>query len=519
MKIPIASRPALAMAALSGFLYFLAFAGKQISVWPLTFVAFVPLYIAIRGQSTRFATWLGLVTGTTMNVFGFYWLLNMLKTFSGFPTPLCMLFVLIVCTYQGGRLGLMGWLYARAEVRGWPAAPVFVAAFAVSELCYPLLFPWYYAATVHAQPALTQLAELGGPILVGVALMVVNLGIAEPILARIEKRSPDRRMMVLGAATLAFTALYGYVRLRMIDARAMASEPVKVGTVQGNMALMQKREDPAEGLRRHVKLTNELRQKGAELVVWSESSVTFVVRENMAESFMRDRFAARLGVPTIFGAVLYRIDPDRERWFNTALASDAKGRVTSRYDKEFLLAFGEYLPLGDMFPILYQWSPNSGKFSAGEKLDPLLIPTPSGTHKVSTLICYEDILPGFTNKVVKFADPELLVNITNDAWFGDTSEPWEHLALSTFRAIEHRRYLVRSTNSGVSAVVDPVGRVIAHTGTFKVETLDAMVHWMRGTTVYEVVGDIPWYLLTLALLYMAFRSRKGAQEATISPSS
>lgn len=501
------------LAFLSGFLYFLAFAG--VDIWPLSFVAFVPLWIAIRGQRPRLATWLGLVTGTTMNVFGFYWLLTMLKTFSGFPTALCMIFVLIVCAYQGGRLALMGWLYARASQRGWPAAPIFVAAFAVSEFVFPLLFPWYFAATVHGQPALTQIADIGGPILVGVVLLLANLAVAEPILARLEKRAMDKRIVLVGAASLAFTPIYGYARIRSVDARALASEPVKVGTVQGNMALMQKREDPAEGLRRHVRLSQELKQKGAEFVVWSESSVAFSVRENMADSFYRDRFAGRLGLPAIFGAVLYRIDPDRERWFNTALSTDERGRTTARYDKEFLLAFGEYLPLGDMFPILYQWSPNSGKFSAGDKLDPLLVPTKGGTHKVTALICYEDILPGFTNKAVRHGDPELLVNMTNDAWFGDTSEPWEHLALAQFRAIEHRRYLVRATNSGVSAIVDPVGRVIAHTGTFKVETLDAMVHWMRGTTVYEVVGDAPYYLAALFLVFAAFRKRPVKSSATL----
>src|SRR5207253_2869582 len=104
-----------------------------------------------------------------------------------------------------------------------------------------------------------------------------------------------------------------------------------------------------------------------------------------------------------------------------------------------------YLPFGDTFPILYEWSPHSGKFSSGTSLDPLLIEDAHGTtHKVTTLICYEDILPGFTNTAVRQTpDTELLVNMTNDAWFGDTSEPWQHLALAKLRAIEHRRYLVR----------------------------------------------------------------------------
>ena len=104
----VSGRLAVAGAVLSGVLYWLAFAGMDQSVF--TFVAFVPLWIAIQGQSPKRALWLGVVTGTTMNVCGFYWLLNMLRTFSGFPTALCMVFVLIVCAYQGGRIGLMGWL-------------------------------------------------------------------------------------------------------------------------------------------------------------------------------------------------------------------------------------------------------------------------------------------------------------------------------------------------------------------------------------------------------------------------
>ena len=227
----------------------------------------------------------------------------------------------------------------------------------------------------------------------------------------------------------------------------------------------------------------------------------------------RDQFARALGVPAIFGAVVYRVDADRERWFNTALSTGAHGEVTSRYDKEYLLAFGEYLPFGDWIPQLYEWSPNSGRFSPGTDLAPMLVPVRGTTHKISALICYEDILPAFTNKVVRAASPELLVNMTNDAWFGDTSEPWEHLALAQLRAIEHRRYLVRSTNSGVSAFIDPVGRVMLHTNTFQLQSLDAIVHFLHGDgsgTVYEALGDVPWWALSGLLFLGAFLRRPRA---------
>ncbi len=510
------TRLAYGGAVLSGLLYWLAFAGMD--VWPLAFVAFVPLWIALRGQTPRRAAALGVVAGATMNLAGFYWLLDMLKTFSGFPTALCLVFVVIICTFQGGRIGLMGWLYARAERRGWPAVPVFFAAFAASELLYPLLFPWYFAATVHQIPALTQVAELAGPILVGVVLLAVNLAIAEPLLARFERRAIDRRLAFGGASALGLTLLYGVIRIHAVDARALASPPVHVGLVQGNMGLIQKRDDPSEGLRRHMRMSEELKAKGVELVVWSESSVMFPMQESRYKPQMAQQFGRKLGLPAIFGAVLYRPGEDRERWFNTALSMDARGEITGRYDKEFLLAFGEYLPLGDTFPILYQWSPNSGKFSAGTEVDPLPVTLHGETHEISALICYEDILPSFTNKVVRAAHPELLVNMTNDAWFGDTSEPWEHLALAQFRSIEHRRYLVRSTNSGVSAFIDPVGRVMSHTSTFKPEALDAILHFMSAPTVYESVGDAPWYLLAALSVAAAFITRR-RRAATTPPGS
>src|SRR5579884_3147339 len=158
--LPLPAPLAYAGAVLSGLLYWLAFPGMD--AWPLAFVAWVPLLVAMHGQTVRRATLLGWVAGLTMNVMGFAWLQQMLRTFSGFPAPLCFLFVLVVCAYQGGRIAMLGWLYGRATARGWPAATVFAAAFAASELAYPLLFPWYYGATVHRVPLLTQLADVGG---------------------------------------------------------------------------------------------------------------------------------------------------------------------------------------------------------------------------------------------------------------------------------------------------------------------------------------------------------------------
>ncbi len=218
------------------------------------------------------------------------------------------------------------------------------------------------------------------------------------------------------------------------------------------------------------------------------------------------------GVPALVGSVLVRPVQDAREYvfFNSALSTDQSGEVTGRYDKTYLLAFGEYLPLGETFPILYEWSPNSGHFSQGTSLEPLRI----GSHWVSTNICYEDLIPSFVNKMFRHHDAELIVNMTNDAWFGNTLEPWQHLALAKFRAIEQRRFLIRSTNSGISAFVDPTGKVLAHTGAFESASMAQTISWMKGKTVYRVLGDVPWWLITIASFVAAFvRRRSGSASA------
>jgi len=504
--LPLSGPMAYGGAFLSGLLYWLAFPG--IDAWPLAFVAWVPLIVAMHGQTARRTLLLGWVAGITMNVAGFWWLQGMLSTFSGFPAPVCFLFLLIVCAFQGARIAFQGWLYGRATARGWPYAPVFAAAFAAAELLYPVLFLWYFAATVHQVPLLGQVADLGGPIGVGLVLVAANIALAEAVLARLERRKVSVPTLVTGAAVTTFACVYGAIRIHMVDAQAQAAPAATVGVVQANMGLMEKRSSVDEGLRRHLKLSAELREQGADFVVWSETSAMRPVRDATYAEELRG-VASRIGLPAIFGAVIVKPVPDDREYVlsNSAVSSDAAGTVSSRYDKEVLLKFGEYLPFGETFPILYRWSPNSGHFTPGTSLDPLVLDVHGEKHAVTALICYEDILPEFTNDAVRHADPELIVNLTNDAWFGDTEAPWEHFALTQLRAVEHRRYFVRGTNSGVSGVIDPVGRVVVHSNTFRTESISAPIHWMRSHTLYEILGDWPWLLASGGLIYCAFRRR------------
>lgn len=492
-RLPLGKRQAYGLALTSGVLYFLGFPG--IDLWPVSFVALVPLILALEGQTTKRCTGLGWVAGMGMTVCGFYWLREMLATFSQIPEPGPTAFMVILCGYQSGRIALCGFLYGRAATRGHSPPLVFAGAFAVSELLYPLLFPWFYGASVHNALPLLQVADLGGPILVGLVLVAPNLAIAHLLSWRFRGAALDRRVLVVGALVPAVAAGYGLFRISRIEALDQAATPVKVALIQGNQPLLER----DNSLAVHKKLTKAAKEEGAELVIWSEAIVQADLREDAYQWQVRKRMTWNLGVPTIVGTIISKRNPEGHplKWtdYNSAVMTNDKGAVVSRYDKQFLLMFGEYLPFGETFPKLYELSPNSSAFTRGTSLEPLMF----GDKRLATTICYEDILPPFFNDMVRHAKPDLLVNLTNDGWFGDTTEPWIHLALAKLRTVEHRRYLVRSTNSGVSAIVDATGRVVAHGGTFTEETVLGDVRFLTGGTVYQVLGDKPWWLLALVM--------------------
>ncbi|HKO53228.1 MAG TPA: apolipoprotein N-acyltransferase [Polyangiaceae bacterium] len=491
-------------ALLCGVCYFLAFPG--IDLWPLGFVALIPLRLALLGQTPKRAFWLGWLSGLTMISLGFYWMVDMMRQFSGFSTPICVGMLLIVNAFQAGRMGLFAWLFVRGE-RRFPAGIVWLCALVTSELTFPVLFFWSFGAVVHGQPALTQLAEIGGIYAIALVMAAANFGLSEFAVARLQKRAPNVRAALPYLLVPVVAALYGALRIHQVDARVAAAPKAQIGLVQANMSLTGKRSQPNEGMRRHLSATHALTSKQPlDLVIWSETSVMGAMREDDASGIIARSFAARVHVPLLFGAVLVKkVDDARGyAYFNSALITDVKGQVHGRYDKQELVPFSEHMPFGREIPKLYEISPNSGMFERGESDAPL----PLGEHRIGTLICNDDAVPALANRVTQDPNTDLLANLTNDAWFGDTTEPWIHLALSKFRAIEHRRFFVRSTNSGVSAFIDPVGRVLAQSQPFKEQTLVHQVAWLRGRTAYELLGTYPYWLAAVFAAYAAFARRR-----------
>jgi apolipoprotein N-acyltransferase len=484
-------------------------AAPPLDGWPLAFVCWAPLLVALHGKTPRSAFWIGAFQGLVFNVCLGSWLFRTIRVFGGYSNVTCAALMILVCAYHGARTGLCAWLHARAARRGWPAGIAFGLALAASEVAYPVLFPWYAGASLHSAPLLVQLAEIGGPILVSFALAGANVVLAEIGWARLERRAPSRRR--LGLAALGPIAMLGYgiVRVPAVDAAAADAPAIRVGVVQANMPHVGKSIRAALTVHRSESAALEA-NGGVDLLVWSETALPAAISEDRLREHAHAAVFGDGGEPAfrtavLTGAIVRREAsggaPAQER--NAAVLVEPGGALGGAAYKNVLLPFGEYIPFGDRFPELHAWLPNAGRLAAGATSEPVVF----RGHRITTLICYEDVIPSFVNRAVAEGDPELLVTLSNDVWFGRSAEPALHLALAKLRAVEHRRYLVRATNSGPSSFVDPVGRSVDETPLLERAARVGRVRLLRGGTPYEVIGDAPWWTAAIVVLAMGFVER------------
>jgi len=494
---------AYGLAVLGGTFYFLGWAG--FGLWPLSLLCLVPLWGALElglGRTWRHTLAVGWLFGTVTCAGGYHWLVEFLEVFSGYGYAPSILFWLVFSAYLGFNFAVYGLVYRGLRWRGWPASIVAIPTLLLIEWLYPSLFPTYLSNSLHLQTTLVQIADLGGPMLVTVVIALVNLSVFEALRWRGQRRDVPRAIWGITVAAVAFTAIYGVVRIGQVEADMEAAPVLRMGVVQVNMGIFEKRTEALEGHRRHLEQSRELEDAGdLDLIVWPESAYIGGLPRRVPLRVEQVRKGLR--APILFGGISTEYVNGERKIYNTVFLTDDQGIVRSTYDKTYLLMFGEYLPFGDAFPILYELSPNSSRFTAGTHVRPMTL----GEWRISTPVCYEDVLARFTRKMVREAKPHVLINLTNDAWFGDSQEPWIHLVLSQYRAIEHRRYMVRATNSGISAVVDPLGRIVAQTGVLTRENLRYDVHMLEEDTIYTRLGDWPGWLGLLAIGWMLIRRR------------
>lgn len=481
-------------AVLGGILLFLGYVGFD--QFYLAWIFLVPLLWAIRDQRPGRAFLLGWVTGIVGHAGGFYWVIGMFQVFAGLPWPVAALGLMLLAAANG--LLVAAWAWATRLITchtRWSIVWVAPVVWTALEKFWPEIFPNYLGASQYLLPHLTQIADLTGILGVSFLVVLINSTFYAVCVAWSSSRTLRWRPILSLAVVLLLVLGYGAYRIRSLDRQVAAAEKLSVGLIQTNQGAGAKYYDPDSIFREHQQMSLALaRVQPLDLMVWPEG-----ICEITLSSSRKGEVPALGGMqtPILWGTVLKEQGSGSGRVCNTAVLTDAAGKVLGTYDKSVLVPFGEYIPFGDLFPSLYSWSPYTSRFWPGESEEPLKL----GKHLLSVSICYEDIFPGKIRSLMRGGRegrrPDVMFNLTNDSWYGNSTEPMEHLGLASFRSIENRRALVRVTNTGISAFVDPVGRIVNRTGVWTRETLVSQIPMLKGNTVYARFGDLIGWLSIL----------------------
>lgn len=530
----------LGLATIAAVLTFVAFPtawAPEVTLWPLIWLSHVPLLWVLRDKPPRAAFWWGLYAGTVINAGGYYWIATMLQTFGGLPLPIGLLGLLLHSLWLGLIWALWAWLINRIGNTTrlgieWSAPLAMVAI----EFALPRIFPAYMGNSQYLFPPIMQICDLFG--IMAVTFLIYRVNAVGFLWVRAWREGRPRPMKAtwITVAMVGGALVYGGVRIVQYDAIVEDAPKLRIGMVEGNVGIFQT--ETRDNIRDHLlinqRLSAELEAQGAELIIWAESGYRqghlprdakrfppsdkpLVARwQDDLDTPRIDRTVPQRGfrTPLLFGATSVE-QGTKPRWegdtpfipYNTAWLLDRDGNVAGTYDKVFLLVFGEYVPLARYIPFIYKWIPAAGNLEPGTRLEvvttdifPQMKPL-----RIGVLICYEGILPAFTRPLVAEGRPHLIVNMTNDDWFGKTAERYLHLALTIPRAIEHRLAFVRSTLTGVSVFVDPVGRIVSATTPDDAETLLHATPLLQSVTVYQIIGDaFAWACLLLTLGFYGF---------------
>src|SRR5574337_1158772 len=482
----------LLLSFLSGAALVLAF--PPFGLGFLAWAAFIPLFFALEGTGKKRGFFLGFVFGAAFFLGTVYWVVHSMYFYGGVPFAAGVGVMLALVAYLSVYPAVFGLLVSvngntSPITRMILIPPLWVGLEFVRGHLFTG-FPWVLLgySQVKYLPVI-QIADITGVWGLSFIIMLVNFALSLNVksLLRGENEFPLKESL-LALLMLSSTFFYGYLRIKQVDSDAARWRGMRVGIAQGSIDQSLKWDSSfrKETLEIYRVLTLDAGRKEARLIVWPETAIPFFFEPD----------AVRDGVGGILkesGSFVLTGSPSdnynqagRLNYFNSAYLLSPAGEAVGRYDKMHLVPFSEYVPLKKFLPFIHKLTEGVGDFVEG----PGAIPIKFEGGGIGTLICYESIFPEIARLSV-MNGATVLANITNDAWFGYTSAPYQHFEMAILRAVENRVYLLRAANTGISAVIDPVGRVRKKTALFeRTAIIDDIRLKDNGVTFYTLRGDI-----------------------------
>ncbi len=487
----------LIVAAASGLL--LAAAFPRPNLFPLAWIALVPLLLVMRRRP--FAA--GFTAGAAFFAAVLYWLNIVMTTYGGLPLVLSLLAYLFLLTYLAVYFGLATWISCRLEtVLKLPYLLTLPPLWVALEYLRGWLFtgfPWAIIGYSQQNFSLAiQSSDVTGVYGVSLMLVVVNCAIAGVIV------TPRSRLAWLGVAATIIISIshFGYGFWRESQPLDQRAEQLRVALIQGNIDQAQKwvPENRQSSIDRYLSLSMQALPSQPDLIIWPEAATPFFLQDQSELAKQVKQLPKQLNASLLVGSPAYQqLSSDEYQYYNSAYLFSATGENLGRSDKIHLVPFGEYVPLEKILSFIDKLVVGVGNFSPGE-----VRPLPLNGHDLGVLICYEAIFPQLAREYVRQGS-SLLVNLTNDAWFGHSSAPYQLLAMTRFRAIENRIWIARAANTGISALISPAGNVTLAGPIFESVQLSGVVGLGAEVTFYTRFGDVFAYIcLLLSGFFLVF---------------
>jgi apolipoprotein N-acyltransferase len=496
---------------LSAILLALPFASGKL--WILAWVGFVPLFLACKNTSKIRAFLLFYLTGIIFWFGVIYWLIHV--TLAG---------LVVLVLYLALYFGLFGLIFSYCELQATCLAGrqasyglLFISsAWVLLEYIRSHLFtgfPWAllgYSQCLNL-PAI-QIADITGAWGVSFLVMMANVAVysvvRRPCLYGRQASSVvrDKSRYVFCLLYLLASLSYGFLKLHGIRNTEYG---IRVSVIQPNIPQELKWNENAKDyiLDKYARLTKDAVSQAPDLIIWPEASIPGILGEDNSVFEQVFALVRNVKAPLLAGAVIR----DNESYFNSALLISVSGEIIGRYDKLHLVPFGEYIPLKKIFPFLETVVP-IGDITAGREYTLFRIHSSESGVRSSfgVLNCFEDLFPGLSRGFVR-RGADFLVNITNDAWYKQTSAPYQHLQASVFRAVENRVFLARCANTGISGFIWPDGKLsLVSNETGKNIFVDgyktlSIPTAKKDLSFYSRFGDIFIVLLFIFVFYGIFR--------------
>jgi len=485
------------LAVSSGVLLTLSFPKAGFS-W-LAWFAFVPLLVALRTLSLKNGFFLGLCTGLAHYLTLLYWLAHTMSTYGHLPFYVSVPILLILSAYLALYVALFSMgltlFYQRPLVLLFMIPSVWVALEYIRSFLFTG-FPWELLGYTQFNVLhLIQISDIFGVYGVSFCIALSNAAIflAYLNLSGKDWQENEVKAKLASGSTVIFVLIfclvwfYGKWRIESIQKLTSDSPSIKVTIVQGNID-QAKKWDPAfqiASTKKYIDLSLLAKKHKPDLVVWPETATPFYFLRNVRLSEMVKKGIHDTGTDFLIGSPSFNFGTNSVEYYNSAYLIGPGGNVYGKYDKAHLVPFGEYIPFKKWLPFLGKMVEGVGDFNPGQKGHTIKW----GDYRLGVQICYEIIFPDLSRDMIK-NHASLLVNITNDAWYGRSSAPNQHFSMTIFRAVENRRSIIRSANTGISGFIDPSGRVIASTELFKDATITRSVPMLEGMTFYSRFGDL-----------------------------